>query len=289
MNVSNSQLQENLNTQPKEVIQSSTKPTVLVIEDNDDMRQYIVESISEQFNTLVAVNGQQGVELATQEVPDLIISDIMMPVMDGYQTTKALRETQITNHIPVVLLTARGDRDSRLRGWEEKADEYITKPFDVEELIIRISNLIEIRNILKRRFSETVFEKTEETLESPEEDSGNLSIVEINTQRLQQEFIEQLNQHIESVYMEAELTVVDIAKAINMSERQFYRKLRSVIDMTPSEYLRRFRLEKSKEILRSGKTANYTAFEVGFSSQAYFSRCFKVQYNMTPKQFVNQK
>ncbi len=289
MNVSSSGLHEGSIAQSAETIQSTGKPTVLVIEDNDDMRQYIVESIGQQFNTLMAADGQAGLELAIREVPDLIISDIMMPKLDGYQTTKALREAQITNHIPVVLLTARGDRDSRLKGWEEKADEYITKPFDVEELVIRISNLIEIRNILKRRFSETVFEKTKETLESPEEDSGDLSIVEINTQRLQQEFIEQLNQHIESVYMEAELAVVDIAKAINMSERQFYRKLRSVIDMTPSEYLRRFRLEKSKEILRSGKTANFTAFEVGFSSQAYFSKCFKAQYNLTPRQFVNQK
>ncbi len=293
MNVSSSELHENTLAQTAEAIQSTGKPTVLVIEDNDDMRQYIIESIGQQFNTLVAADGQAGLELAIQEVPDLIISDIMMPKLDGYQTTKALREAQITNHIPVVLLTARGDRDSRLKGWEEKADEYITKPFDVEELIIRISNLIEIRNILKRRFSETVFEQTEQAPESlvqeMDGDSGNLSIVEINTQKLQQEFINQLNQQIESVYMNAELGVIDLAKSVNMSERQFYRKLKSVIDMTPSEYLRRFRLEKSKEVLRSGKTANFTAFEVGFSSQAYFSKCFKAQYNLTPKQFVNQK
>lgn len=293
MNVSSSGLHESSIAQSAETIQSAGKPTVLVIEDNDDMRQYIVESIGQQFNTLVASDGQAGLELAIQEVPDLIISDIMMPKLDGYQTTKALREAQITNHIPVVLLTARGDRDSRLKGWEEKADEYITKPFDVEELIIRISNLIEIRNILKRRFSETVFEQTEQALESSvqemDSDSENLSIVEINTQKLQQEFINQLNQQIESVYMNADLGVIDLAKSVNMSERQFYRKLKSVIDMTPSEYLRRFRLEKSKEVLRSGKTANFTAFEVGFSSQAYFSKCFKAQYNLTPKQFVNQK
>lgn len=293
MNVSSSGMHESSIAQTAEAIQSTGKPTVLVIEDNDDMRQYIVESIGQQFNTLVAADGQAGLELAIQEVPDLIISDIMMPKLDGYQTTKALREAQITNHIPVVLLTARGDRDSRLKGWEEKADEYITKPFDVEELIIRISNLIEIRNILKRRFSETVFEQTEQAPESlvqeMDGDSGNLSIVEINTQKLQQEFINQLNQQIESVYMNAELGVIDLAKSVNMSERQFYRKLKSVIDMTPSEYLRRFRLEKSKEVLHSGKTANFTAFEVGFSSQAYFSKCFKAQYNLTPKQFVNQK
>ena len=89
--------------------------------------------------------------------------------------------------------------------------------------------------------------------------------------------------------MNADVGVIDLAKSVNMSERQFYRKLKSVIDMTPSEYLRRFRLEKSKDVLRSGKTANFTAFEVGFSSQAYFSKCFKAQYNLTPKQFINQK
>jgi len=289
MNVSSSNLPKDSLAEPTTQILSSEKPTILIIEDNNDMRQYIVESIAEKFNTIVAADGQAGLELAIQEVPDLIISDIMMPKLDGYQTTRALRETQITNHIPVVLLTARGDRDSRLKGWEEKADEYITKPFDVEELLIRISNLIEIRNILKRRFSETVFEFTDQNNQQQETESENLSIVEINTQRLQQEFIDQLNQKIEVVYMEADLSVSDIASSVNMGERQFYRKLRSIVDMTPNEYLRRFRLEKSKEILRAGKSASYTAFEVGFSSQNYFSKCFKAQYNMTPTQFVNQK
>ncbi|MEP2539016.1 MAG: ATP-binding protein, partial [Kangiellaceae bacterium] len=291
MNFSRNSPDKNALVKSTELNLSSDKPTILIIEDNDDMRQYIEESISQQFNTLVAANGQVGLELAIQEVPDLIISDIMMPKLDGYETTKALRETQVTNHIPVVLLTARGDRDSRLKGWQEKADEYITKPFDVEELIIRISNLIEIRNILKRRFSESVFEESSHTeakvVESIESDK--LSIVESNTQRLQLEFIEQLNENIELVYMEAELSVSDIASSVNMGERQFYRKLRSIVDMTPNEYLRRFRLEKSKEILRAGKSASYTAFEVGFSSQNYFSKCFKAQYSMTPTQFVNQK
>jgi signal transduction histidine kinase/ligand-binding sensor domain-containing protein/DNA-binding response OmpR family regulator len=289
MNVSSSNLPKDSLAEPTTQILSSEKPTILIIEDNDDMRQYIVESIAEKFNTIVAADGQAGLELAIQEVPDLIISDIMMPKLDGYQTTRALRETQITNHIPVVLLTARGDRDSRLKGWEEKADEYITKPFDVEELLIRISNLIEIRNILKRRFSETVFEFTDQNNQQQETESESLSIVEINTQRLQQEFIDQLNQKIEVVYMETDLSVSDIASSVNMGERQFYRKLRSIVDMTPNEYLRRFRLEKSKEILRAGKSASYTAFEVGFSSQNYFSKCFKAQYSMTPTQFVNQK
>ncbi len=264
---------------PENLPKDNDKPLILIIEDNDDMRQYIVDSISHDYQTITASDGAQGVQLATEQVPDLIISDVMMPVMDGYEATQKLRANAITNHIPIILLTARGDRESRLKGWKEKADEYITKPFDVEELRLRLVNLLEIRDILKKRFGEIAFspEAVVPEHETPEED-------QITDQR-QLQFINQLNDIIEQLYIESNTSVADIASAIAMSERQLFRKLKSVLDMTPADYLRRFRLHKAQVLLAEGQTASYTAFEVGFSSQSYFGKCFKAQFGISPSDF----
>jgi len=121
------------------------------------MRTYIVDSIRDKYQVITAKDGEEGLKMAISDVPDLIISDVMMPKMDGYEVTHQLRKNDLTNHIPIILLTARGDRESRLKGWFEKADEYLTKPFDSEELKIRLNNLLEIRDILKKRFAETAF------------------------------------------------------------------------------------------------------------------------------------
>lgn len=268
--------------QSNEVIDDSSKHSVLVIEDNPDMRQYIVSSIGDDYQVLTANDGEAGLELAVKEVPDLIISDIMMPKMDGYQTANALRNNEITSHIPIILLTARGDRESRLKGWYERADEYLTKPFDVEELKIRLHNLLEIRDILKKRFAETAFEPTAKLSVDEKQD------VEANKTAQQQAFLAHLNTCLDDIYANSELTVPDIAKVVAMSERQFFRKLKSIMDMSPVEYLRRYRLEKGKQYLIEGKSASFAAFEVGFSSQSYFGRCFKAQFGMSPKEFKNQ-
>ncbi|MEP2302465.1 MAG: ATP-binding protein, partial [Kangiellaceae bacterium] len=270
-------------TEDESVVKEST---VLVIEDNADMRQYITNSLQGQYRVLTANNGKAGVELAIAEVPDVIVSDIMMPVMDGYEATKAIRDNEITSHIPLVLLTARGDRESRLRGWNEKADEYLTKPFDVEELRIRLANLLEIRNLLKKKFAETIF--VEDTaLETPKEVEDQTDIYS-NKQKLQQIFIDKLNSFLNDHYSDTELAIPQISKGILMSERQFFRKLKSILDLSPVEYLRRYRLQKGKELLGQGLSTNRAAFDVGFSSQGYFGRCFKAQYGVSPSEYKKQ-
>lgn len=274
---------------PQETINSSSKnetnkPIILVIEDNEDMCNYIVTSISDEYKTITAKNGKEGVKIAIAEVPDLIISDVMMPIMDGYQSTKELRQSNITSHIPIILLTARSDRESRLKGWYEKADEYLTKPFDVDELKIRVKNLLEIRNILKKRFGETAFQTSDSSFKG-QSTQNNSSGVDENKNKQQQLFVTQLNEVLETLHTESSTSPAIIASAVAMSERQFYRKLKSILDMTPAEYLRRFRLEKAKLLLAEGKSVNYTAFEVGFSSQSYFGQCFKAQYGCTPSEY----
>ncbi len=269
------------------LLQVNQKTSVLVIEDNADMRNYIVSSIEDDYQILTARDGAEGLEIATAEVPDLIISDVMMPKMDGYETTHRLRSNEITNHIPIILLTARGDRESRLKGWQNKADEYLTKPFDVEELKIRLKNLLEIRNILKNRFGEIAFQP-------PKQGQGqkhqlvqeiDASSTEDNIGLQQEQFITKLNDILEPLYAEPSTTVAMIASEVAMSERQFFRKLKSILNITPSEYMRRYRLEKSKTILDEGHSIQYAAMEVGFGTQSHFGRCFKAQFGCSPKDY----
>ncbi len=255
------------------------KPSVLVIEDNQDMRQYIIGSINGDFQVLSAKDGEEGVNIAINEIPDLIISDVMMPNKDGYQTAHELRSNRVTNHIPIILLTARGDRESRLKGWQKRADEYLTKPFDVEELKIRLNNLLEIRNILKKRFGEYAFHTPPAI--SPTEVDEKQSSSGLEQERL----INQLNKVLETEYADPNTSISSLAIAMAMSERQFFRKLKSILDMTPAEYLRRFRLEKAKVLLEQGLSINSVAFDVGFSSQSYFGKCFKAQFGISPTKF----
>ncbi|TQV73703.1 response regulator [Aliikangiella marina] len=257
-------------------------PTILVIEDNDDMRQYIAQSISPQYNVTTAKNGKEGIEIAVNEVPDLIVSDIMMPDIDGFQTTQLLRKNPVTNHIPIILLTARGDRDSRLRGWQENADEYLTKPFDPEELNLRLANLLDIRDILKKCFAANLFTANEDKNHNNSVRSDDLQVHKRNQQC---DFLDKINCSLEKLHCNANLSMDELAESIHMSRRQLFRKVKSVLDMTPAEYLRRFRLEKAKQLLADGNSSSYVAFEVGFSSQSYFSKCFKAQFNVSPKDF----
>lgn len=255
--------------QPDDV-ESSQQPLVLVIEDNADMCSYIQQAIAPHYRVISAEDGEKGVNKAIEQVPDLIISDIMMPVKDGYQVTAELRENPLTNHIPIVLLTAKGDRDSRLKGWDEKADEYLTKPFDADELNLRLQNLLSIRNILKKRFAGTTFEQP---------------VLEVAKDNKQQQFIDKLDSTIEGFYTDASISIADFADKMAMSERQLFRKLKSVLDVTPAEYLRRYRLEKAKTLLAQGQSVSFVTFEVGFSTQSYFGKCFKAQYGVSPGEY----
>lgn len=247
------------------------KPLVLVIEDNPEMRGFICQAIEQSYRVITAADGEQGVNKAVEQVPDLIISDIMMPHKDGYQVTRELRQKSITNHIPIILLTAKGDRDSRLKGWDEMVDEYLTKPFDAQELNRRLNNLLEIRNILKKRFAANTFNEPP-AQEKPYNDQ-------------QQQFITKLDGVIENFYTDPGVSIGDFADKMAMSERQLFRKLKSILDVTPAEYLRRFRLERACTLLNDGQSVSFVTFEVGFSTQSYFGKCFKAQYGMSPGEY----
>lgn len=260
-------------------ISQNGKPSVLVIEDNADMRHFIQSNIKQHYQVLVAKNGEEGVKIAESEIPDLIISDIMMPKMNGYEVTRALRQSQTTSHIPIILLTAKNDLESRIKGWQENADEYLTKPFSIDELLIRLKNLLDIRELLKKRFANIALTLTDNT--TTEEQPTN-------QEEDQQAFIAHLNKVLDEVYQNSDTRVQDIAVNVSMSERQLNRKLKGLLDLSPNEYLRRYRLEKARELLIQGNPPNFTAFEVGFSSQSYFGRCFKAQYGVAPSELFQQ-
>ena len=257
--------------------ENTNRETILIIEDNDDMRHYIQESVSATYKVLTASDGEQGVSIAVQEIPDLIISDIMMPKLDGYQVTSQLRQHTATSHIPIILLTAKDDKVSRMKGWHERADEYLTKPFDVNELNIRIKSLLEIRDLLKQRFADSIFKA-----EAPSNSTDEL-------ENQEQIFIKNLNKVMEEFYSDHQIKISEISSKVAMSDRQLSRKLKSTVDMTPTEYLRKYRLERAKDLLSKGETVTNTAFQVGFTSSSYFTSCFKAHVGVKPSEFTSSK
>ncbi len=257
-----------------------TKSThILIVEDNSDMQHYIVECLQDIYNLSVADNGKLGLEKAIDEVPDIIISDIMMPEMDGYQLTKAIRDDSRINHIPIILLTAKSDQASKLKGWKEKADEYLTKPFDVRELLIRINNLLEIRNLLRRQFSHRVLNEPLDLSNTTSDHEGKY------LELAQQKFLSDLDKVLEILYKNNELKIPEIANKLAVSNRQLFRKLKAIVNMNTSEYLRNFRLKKACILLEKGISPSFTALEVGFMSLSYFGRCFKARYSCSPSDY----
>ena len=264
------------------------RPKLLIIEDNPDMRNYIYQSLGQQYDCVVEPNGKAGVERAFIVIPDLVISDVMMPIMDGFEVTKTLKSDDRTSHVPVILLTARDDKQSRLKGWFEKADEYLTKPFDADELVIRIDNLLAIRDILRDRFNQTVFDAKPKVVISKHPEPAQAAVKpnpEAIKLQAQQAFLDKLNLAIEQLYSDQQTTMPKIAKQVAMGERQLFRKLKSIVGMSPSEYLRRYRLEKACELLSQGVNSSTVALEVGFASHSYFTRCFSAQYGCVPSEY----
>jgi ligand-binding sensor domain-containing protein/signal transduction histidine kinase/CheY-like chemotaxis protein len=259
-------------------------PLVLIIEDNKDMRDFIKNAIKNDYQVITASEGEAGVKLAIERVPDLIISDVMMPKMDGYEVARTLKSNHITSHIPLVLLTAKGDNQSRIRGWQENVDEYLTKPFDSEELLIRMNSLLSIRELLRERFNQqrqSVQPVSLTKMDGLEEESEDWISAE-------QKFMERYNQVLNEHFSEPNLKVGSIAQALHMTERQLSRKIKSLLNSTPSSYLRNFRLEKASNLLKQGKNIGEVAFSVGFSSHSNFGRYFKAKYGVSPKEYRTQ-
>ena len=251
------------------VSENTNKPTVLVIDDNNDIRQYEHTLLQDDYIVIEAVDGKEGLEIAKKEVPDLVICDVMMPVMDGLEFTEQLKTNTATSHIPVIMLTAKNLEEHRAEGYEHGADSYITKPFHSKVLLARIENLLKQRKLLKRLFQGSK-EAEQEIAESHLEDRDK-------------QFLTQLHSIIQKNLSDSEFGVEDIGKQIGLSRVQLYRKVKAMTGSSVVDLLRKARLAKAKRLLESrSMSVSEVAYDVGFSAPSYFTKCFKDEFGMLP-------
>jgi signal transduction histidine kinase/DNA-binding response OmpR family regulator len=261
------------------------KMIILVVEDNADVREFIKDSLGNEFEIAEAANGEQGIRRAEQIIPDLIISDIMMPKMDGNEMTRILKNDERTSHIPIILLTGKSEQESKLEGLEAGADDYLTKPFDTKELQIRIRNLINSRRKLQEKYGNRDFvvpQREEENLSrSGEAKTGKLS-------NLEEKFMNKVLEVIENHLSEEEFSIEQFGKEVGMSRVQLHRKLKALSGKSSSNYLRSVRLSKAKQMIKEQKgNVSEIAYSVGFSSPQYFTRCFKEEFGYPPSDLIS--
>ena len=248
-------------------------PLIMIVEDNKDVRFYIRGHLDQSFRLIEASNGKVGFRTAIQKIPDLIISDVMMPGMGGFELCCKLKSDERTSHIPVILLTARAEMSDKINGLETGADDYLTKPFDAEELLARIKNLISQREKLRNHYLKTF---------SLELSNPNLTSVD-------QLFITKTNSIIEKHISDSEFSISDFAREVGFSHSQLIRKLEGLTGLKPSHYIRSYRLLQAKQMFDQ-KVGNISqvAYDSGFSNLSYFSRSFKAQFGLLPSQYIKQ-
>ena len=251
------------------VSENTNRPTVLVIDDNTDIRQYERTLLQDEYIVLEAADGKEGLAVALKEVPDLVICDVMMPVMDGLEFTKQLKTNTATSHIPVIMLTAKNLEEHRAEGYEHGADSYITKPFHSKVLLARIENLLRQRQLLKNLYHGAQ-EAEKEISESHLEDRDK-------------QFLKQLQAIIQKNLSDSEFGVEDMGQQIGLSRVQLYRKVKAMTGSSVVDLLRKARLAKARRLLETrSMSVSEVAYEVGFSAPSYFTKCFKEEYGMLP-------
>ena len=251
------------------VSENTNRPTVLVIDDNTDIRQYERTLLQDEYVVLEAADGKEGLSVAIKEVPDLVICDVMMPVMDGLEFTEQLKTNTATSHIPVIMLTAKNLEEHRAEGYEHGADSYITKPFHSKVLLARIENLLRQRQLLKH-----LYQGTKET---------EKEISEAHLEDRDKQFLKQLQAIIQKNLSDSEFGVEDMGQQIGLSRVQLYRKVKAMTGSSVVDLLRKARLAKARRLLETrSMSVSEVAYEVGFSAPSYFTKCFKEEYGMLP-------
>ena len=254
--------------QPDE--ENKDEPLVLVVEDNKDLREYIGSTLSELYEVERAKNGFEGLEKAAL-IPDLILTDLMMPEMDGLKMLRRLKSDPKTNHIPLIMLTAKADRESRLKGLDIGADHYVNKPFDMEELLIRVHSLIKQRDRIRKHYRR-------EFISNPAAD---------NILSADDRFLQRAMDVLKQNLAEPSFTVEQFADELAMSRVQLHRKLKAVLGCSATEFIREVRLKKAYKYLKENKgTVTEIAYEVGFNNLSYFSKCFRETFDVNPSELL---
>lgn len=251
------------------------KQIILVVEDNEEIRNYIQNSLSEYYQVYVAANGKDGLEQAFTHIPDIIISDIMMPEVDGFQLSRVLKEDVRTSHIPIVLLTAKDSIQDRTEGYSIGVESYITKPFSASLLQSRVVNLLEARRKLAEKISENATNKN--------------TIITDSLNKIDNEFIEKVTQIVEENLDSDKIDVAFIADQMNMSHSTLYRKIKALSGISVNEFIRKIRISNAEKLLLTGKyTISEISYMVGINSITYFRQCFKDEFGMAPSEYLKQ-
>lgn len=251
----------------REKATGNSRPAILVVEDQQDVRSYICGKLTGTYTVVEAKNGLEGFEMARKQIPDLVISDVMMPVTDGFELCALLKNDAVTSHIPVILLTARAEDVDKITGLETGADAYLIKPFNSKELLIRVHNLIELRNKLRKKFSGRIVVKPAEITVTPQDSR----------------FMQRLLGIVEKHIADEKFSVEQLGREFAMSPSQINRKLKAIINQSAGAFIRSVRMERAMELLKNDQaTIAEIAYETGFSEPAYFSRVFKSYFGFPP-------
>ena len=252
--------------QPKQDAHSGL-PLLLIVEDNTQMRDYIMACLGGKYHYLEGSNGVEGLKLAESKLPDLIVSDVMMPEMDGYEFCKQIRKQDSTSHIPFIFLTAKADQPSLIQGLEIGSNDYVTKPFDDQELRLKVRNHLDKMEHYRSFFSKQLAIR------------GDIETVESLDDAFLNKALDVVKQHLE----DHQFTVNNFAREIGMSQTQLYRKLITLTGQSPSGFIRSIRLKKAGQlIMQDYGNVSDIAYAVGFNNLSYFAKCFKEQFGVAP-------
>lgn len=254
--------------------QTQALPGMLIVDDDEDMRNFVKSHFAKEFSVFTAENGKEALQVLKEHLVSVIISDWMMPEMDGPEFCRIVRQDSNVSHLPFVMLTAKTDNDSKTEGMNCGADMYIEKPFSMKYLDASVRNLLEMRRLLKAKFSHSPLEPIEE----------------IAPTQIDSDFLKRMTEIIEDNIDNSELNVVFLAAQLGMSRSSLFNKVRGLVDVTPNEIIQLTRLKKAARLLQGGKyRVNEVCYMVGFSSPSYFSKCFQKQFGMTPTEFLDKK
>ena len=252
----------------------NNQPILLIVEDNADVKHLLKDTFKDTYNIITASNGEEGISLALKHVPDIIVSDIMMPIKDGVALTEELKNNELTSHIPIILLTAKAGDENKLKGVETGADDYITKPFSSKILIAKVAKLIELRQNLQKRYSQEII----------------LRPKDIAVTDLDEQFMEKVQFVLDEKLVEPSFSVEDFSNTVGMSRMQLHRKLKALTGLSASEFIRSQRLKLAAKLLKTSDiNISQVGYSVGFNDHSYFTKCFKETYRCTPTEYVNRK
>lgn len=277
---------EAVETRPviEQTIDTKDALTILIVEDNPELRSFLHSILADKYIVIEAVNGKEGLEQALQEVPDLIISDVMMPVMDGLDMVKSIKENRNICHIPIILLSAKSSLDDRIAGLEQGIDDYITKPFSATYLKTRIISLLQQRQMLQEIYLSNLLKGKN----APPQ--HELSPSQPQVTHFDEQFMHQVMEYMEEQMDNSELTIDDFANKLLLSRTVFYRKLKSIVGLTPVDFIRDIRIKRAIQLIESDNfNISQVAYMTGFNDPKYFSKCFKKQMGVTPTEYKDKQ